>query len=320
MLELRPAGPTDLAFLREVLLEAVFWRSGETRPSPDAALADPRVARYVEGWGRSGDFGVLAEKNGRPIGAVWWRYFAADAPGYGFVSEAVPEISLAVLAEHRGQGVGTALLREALREAPERGIARLSLSVERDNRAVTLYERMGFRRSGLIGNAWTMVLENPSAPLELTPLHVREFFGRPWSGEGEWKPRPWLAWLPGPRRLRFRSFTTWLTDEVWLVHDTTTWADGRIERRDFLATLIAPDRIRFTGAQMPGGCEIQLAADGFSFSPYVITAALPVLPVPVLVRCVDRCRLEAGGELVDTIDVSFLSLPLGRQVVRLRPE
>jgi hypothetical protein len=37
--------------------------------------------------------------------------------------------------------------------------------------------------------------------------------------EGEWTPRPWLCWLPGPRRFRFRSFTSWLTDELWLVHD-----------------------------------------------------------------------------------------------------
>lgn len=88
---------------------------------------------------------------------------------------------------------------------------------------------------------------------ELTPLRPREFFGRPWSGHGEWRPHRWLRWLPGPRRLRFRSFTTWLTDELWLVHDTTTWEDGRIERRDFLATLIAHDRIRFTGPEMPGG-------------------------------------------------------------------
>jgi hypothetical protein len=154
----------------------------------------------------------------------------------------------------------------------------------------------------------------------LTPLRPREFFGRPWSGDGEWKLRPWLAWLPGPRRFRFRSFTTWLTDEVWVVHDTTTWEDGRVERRDFLATLVAPDRIRFTGAEMPGGSEIRLAADGFGFSPYLISAAVPILPVPVLVRCHDSCRVETSGELVDTIDISLLGLPLGREIMWLRPE
>lgn len=120
--------------------------------------------------------------------------------------------------------------------------------------------------------------------------------------------------------MRFRSFTTWLTDETWLVHDTTTWEDGRIERRDFLATLIAPDRVRLTGAEMPGGTEIRLAADGFVFSPYLISAVVPILPIPVLVRCEDSSRLEPTGELVNTVDISLLGLALGRQLIRLRPE
>ena len=104
------------------------------------------------------------------------------------------------------------------------------------------------------------------------------------------------------------------------MHDTTTWEDGRTERRDFLAALIAPDRIRLTGADMPGGSEIHLEADRFSFSPYLATAAVPFFPVPVLLRCHDTCRLEASGELVDTIDISLLGLALGRQVMWLRPE
>jgi hypothetical protein len=159
-----------------------------------------------------------------------------------------------------------------------------------------------------------------NGPSTLSPLRPREFFGRPWSGHGEWRPARWLRWLLGPRRLRFRSFTTWLTDELWLVHDTTIWEDGCIERRDFLAILTAHDRIGFTGADIPGGSEIRLEADRFTFSPYLISAAVPFLPVPLLVRCHDTCRLDPIGELVDTIDISLLGLPLGRQVMWLRPE
>ena len=164
MFQLRPAAPEDLSLLRAILIEAACWRPGRARPSPGSALAEPQLARYVEGWGRPGDFGVVAEREGRPIGAVWWRYFAADAPGYGFVSETVPELSVAVLAERRGQGVGTALLEEALRQARERGIAQVSLSVERDNPSLALYERLGFQRRGSVDNAWTMVAEAGSRP------------------------------------------------------------------------------------------------------------------------------------------------------------
>jgi hypothetical protein len=152
-----------------------------------------------------------------------------------------------------------------------------------------------------------------------TPLRPREFFGSPWSGDGEWRPRAWLRWIIGRRRLRFRVFTTWLTDELWLVHDTTTWEDGRVERQHFVATLIAPDRIRLTGAEIPGGAEVSLRSDGFSFSPYLVSVPVPFLPFPLLVRCQDACRLE-GDELVDTIEISLLGIPLGQQVMRLRPE
>jgi hypothetical protein len=40
-----------------------------------------------------------------PLGAAWWGYFRADAPRYGFVDEATPEISAAVLPAHRKPGI-----------------------------------------------------------------------------------------------------------------------------------------------------------------------------------------------------------------------
>jgi hypothetical protein len=157
--------------------------------------------------------------------------------------------------------------------------------------------------------------------LALTPLQPREFFGTPWSGEGEWTPRPWLCWLPGPRRFRFRSFTSWLTDELWLVHDTTIWEDGREERRDGLARLVAADRIRFTYDDMPGGTEIQLYIDGFAFAPYRMLVVIPFLPIPLQILAHDSCSWDAAShELRDTINVSLIGLPPGRQVTRLRPE
>jgi hypothetical protein len=152
-----------------------------------------------------------------------------------------------------------------------------------------------------------------------TPLEPREFFGRPWSGTGEWRPRRAVAWLAPPRRLSFRSSATWLTEELWLVHDETRWEDGRVERRDGVARLVAPDRISFTYDDMPGGTEIRLREDGFDFTPYLMTVTLPVLPVAILLRCVDTCMLEPTGDLVDTVEVSLLGVRLGRQTMRLRP-
>lgn len=52
---------------------------------------------------------------------------------------------LAVVPSHRGQGVGTALLRAAEEHARERGCCRLTLEVQDDNtRARAVYGRFGF--------------------------------------------------------------------------------------------------------------------------------------------------------------------------------
>jgi len=159
MLRLRPLDRHDHQILRMFSFEAAFWRPGVPRPPREEALADPMIARYTEGFGRPGDFAVVAQEGAQAPGAAWWRYFPAEAPGYGFVDETTPEISVAVLPGRRGQGIGTALIRALGQEARDRGIGRLSLSVERDNRAAALYMRLGFQPLAHEGDALTMVLE-----------------------------------------------------------------------------------------------------------------------------------------------------------------
>jgi GNAT superfamily N-acetyltransferase len=159
VLRLRPLDRGDRQLLRALAFEAAFWRPDLPRPPREEALADPRVARYFEGFGRRGDLGVVADQGAEALGGAWWRYFQAEAPGYGFVDEATPEISAAVLPAHRGRGIGSALIRALEAEARDRGIGRLSLSVERDNRAAALYRRLGFQPVACEGGALTMVLE-----------------------------------------------------------------------------------------------------------------------------------------------------------------
>jgi ribosomal protein S18 acetylase RimI-like enzyme len=152
---IRPATAGDIGFLREALGWAANWRGG----SDETLAADSFFAAYVTDWGRHGDAGFLAEdEDARPIGAAWYRLFTEDDHGYGYLSSEIPELSVAVDPEHRGRGIGTALI-EALRErARAEGFSALSLSVEKDNPVIRLYERLGFERLRLDGGAWTMRL------------------------------------------------------------------------------------------------------------------------------------------------------------------
>jgi GNAT superfamily N-acetyltransferase len=142
--ELRPAGRDDVPFLREMLYEAAYWRPGDARPPLDEALAAPALARYLDGFGRAGDVGIVAYDGDVPIGAAWYRRFSPREPGYGFVDGATPELSIAVAPAARGKGVGVELLRALLDRAREQGLPGLSLSVANDNQARRLYERAGF--------------------------------------------------------------------------------------------------------------------------------------------------------------------------------
>jgi GNAT superfamily N-acetyltransferase len=164
-IRLRRALPSDLPFLAEMGGYAAHWRPGAEQPPAEILLADPHLSRYLAAWGRAGDAGIVAlDERDRPIGAAWYRLFTRDEPGYGFLAESIPELSIGVRPSVRGRGVGTALMNALVRLAREEGHAALSLSVEPDNPARRLYERVGFRKVGTEGGSWTMRLDLASTP------------------------------------------------------------------------------------------------------------------------------------------------------------
>lgn len=153
---LRGVEDTDFPFLKDMLREAFNWRAD---PEFDTSiLENPEVRHYVEGWSQSTDFGVIAERSGAPAGAAWARLLTSADPGYGYVGDAIPEITLAVAPEHRGQRIGSSLLIALVSHARTLGLPGLSLSVEDGNRARSLYERNGFTVVGREGNSDTMLL------------------------------------------------------------------------------------------------------------------------------------------------------------------
>lgn len=91
-----------------------------------------------------GDFGRVAEAGRDAIGVVWAQYLSPDHPGYGFLGEDTPEMSLWVRDDWRGRGLGGALVRRVQEDARVRQVPRISLSVEADNYARKLYLAEGF--------------------------------------------------------------------------------------------------------------------------------------------------------------------------------
>ncbi|MGN9908683.1 N-acetyltransferase family protein [Phytohabitans sp. LJ34] len=155
---IRSAVAEDFDFMADMLVESVNWQSDRNMPK-DQVLANPDFARYVEGWMRPTDLGVLAvDERGARLGAAWLRYFTADRPGYGYVGDDVPELGMGVAGEHRRKGIGRAILRALLERARQSGIKRVSLSVERANVAAQLYASERFQTVESFEYADTMVL------------------------------------------------------------------------------------------------------------------------------------------------------------------
>ena len=139
---LRHARADDEPFLLRMLFYAAH-ANDEPGATPEQLLANPALARYVVGFGRAGDLGVVAEGGRGPVGAAWVRLLAGDNRGYGWVDDDTPELAIAVAPAWVGKGLGTEMLRELLGAARGRYPA-ISLSVRRDNPARRLYLRLGF--------------------------------------------------------------------------------------------------------------------------------------------------------------------------------
>ena len=150
---IRPLTPDDEPFLWEMLFQAIHVPDGHPPLSRDV-LNLPELARYVQGWGRDGDCGFLAAV-GEPVGAVWLRVLVGEDRGFGYVADDTPELSIALLPEFRGRGIGTQLLSRLF--ASPCGETPVSLSVSTDNPAVRLYRRFGFEGVGESGDSLTMV-------------------------------------------------------------------------------------------------------------------------------------------------------------------
>jgi len=156
---IRPLLPQDEPFLWEMLYQAIYVPPGDAPPAR-SILDQPELAHYVRGWGRPGDLGLLAEDaEGSPLGAAWLRLFDADDPGYGFVDDQTPELSIALLPGARGWGTGSRLMAALLEQARAAGHRTVSLSVSPDSPALRLYQQLGFVTVGQVGGSLTMLKE-----------------------------------------------------------------------------------------------------------------------------------------------------------------
>ena len=152
---IRPLELNDEYFLWEMLYQAIYVPTGTT-PLPREIIYQPDIKKYVQDW-QTDNIGLIAvlQSNQIPIGATWIRLFNINNPGYGYVNDETPELSIAVLPEYRNQGIGTRLILDLLERITDLYSA-ISLSVSSDNPALRLYQRLDFEVISQFDNSVTM--------------------------------------------------------------------------------------------------------------------------------------------------------------------
>ncbi len=155
----------DQSFLYDMLYQSIFVEPGSRNPDRNI-IKDPEISKYVENWGGTGDYCLIAiDDTQNRIGAVWLRYFDFIHKGYGYIDDEIPEIGIAVDESSRGRGVGSALI-EKLLDNTRNSIASISLSVQPDNPAAELYRRFNFIECGTSGDAVIMRYNSKSSGVE----------------------------------------------------------------------------------------------------------------------------------------------------------
>lgn len=142
--QIREMNNNEYVFLREMFYQAIFIPKGD-EPLPKDIVDLPELSKYIENWGRVGDYCLVAEYEDKKIGAVWCRLFDEKNRGFGFVNKDIPEMGIAVDEPLRNKGIGSKLLDKFQILLKKTSYHALSLSVDKRNPAVNLYLRKGFK-------------------------------------------------------------------------------------------------------------------------------------------------------------------------------
>lgn len=138
---IRPLAVTEYPLLSKFLYLAVFVPPG-VQPLSREVVHLPELKIYIQDFGRQkGDCALAAEEKGQIAGICWCR----EIKDFAHWQAGVPSLAISVQKPYRGRGIGGRLLaamKEALKSSGYRAV---SLSVQKNNPAVRLYQRAGFK-------------------------------------------------------------------------------------------------------------------------------------------------------------------------------
>lgn len=131
----------EYKILGDFLYEAIFIPK-EVKKPPREIINNKELQIYVKDFGTDkNDNCLVAEYDCKIVGACWTRIMN----DYGHIDNDTPSFAISLYEEYRGKGIGTRLMKSMLKLLKDKGYKRTSLSVQKNNYAVEMYKKVGFR-------------------------------------------------------------------------------------------------------------------------------------------------------------------------------
>lgn len=156
---IRKIDASEVKILEDMLYESIY-QTDETNPISREVINIPKVRIYIDDFGqKKDDYCLVADLRGQIIGAVWVRILADEIKGYGNVDDKTPEFAISLFQEYRKQGIGTLLMKKMITYLVEKEYSQTSLSVQKENYAVRMYQKLGFEIIGENNEDYIMLLK-----------------------------------------------------------------------------------------------------------------------------------------------------------------
>lgn len=131
----------EIVLMSDFLYHTIYQKDPNNL-APKSIIQDHALQLYIDEFGtKRDDHCLVALVEEKIVAAVWVRCIR----GYGYVGDNVPEFSIAVYPQYRGLGIGSKLMIEMLGYLGDKGYTQSSLAVSKDNYAVKMYQKIGFK-------------------------------------------------------------------------------------------------------------------------------------------------------------------------------
>lgn len=115
---------------------------------------------------------------------------------------------------------------------------------------------------------------------------------------------------------RYASTGQWLSDTQRQFRDELEFESGRLIKTTLTCHVVGKDRLHVTCPDMPGGADILLARDGYTFTPYRWQTR--VGPFTIRLRCFDANTVDQDGVIHDRVEMRWLRMPVATFTMRVK--